>query len=191
MDEPQNDPSIPNLIWARRPELSVPSWVPLVVHPDTVRKWAEMKAWSKIGEFAGLVHGRLAPGRDGTQIPGTAGLMRPTAVFRGLKRPLHDGEGACDHDMLIYVTNPARSYEYAPRHMHNGLPEVTDKPIESVFTTFVSFRPEHVDAVVQSMVRPPAESVLGVVTFWEWTEASRLDLRLPYEYDSRYEERLV
>lgn len=191
MNEPQNDPAKPNLIWARKPVVA-PDWSRLVAHPRTFQKWVEMKAWTKIGEYAGLVHGSFALTSDGEGVVGTRGLLRPVAIFRGLRRPLHDGLGAgADRDVLIYVTNPPHSYTYEPRHQRRGLPEVIDAPQNCVFTTCVSFKAEYVDAASEFMPEAGAESPQGSVLFWEWTEASRVNPRFPYEYDSRYEERLL
>lgn len=186
MNEPENDPISPVLVWARRPGAVPPEWVRLYVHPATIDKWTKMGSMAKLGEYVGLVHGRFP---DGDFPPGTTGLIRPRRIFKGLKRPLHDGFSPADKEVVTYVTNPERNYRLV-RGATLSIREAP-RPANAVFTTFVSFRPQVVDAVLQSVHQDLPDSVRGVVIHWEWTEASSKDPRLPHDYDTRYEEPLL
>lgn len=186
MEEPQNDPDKPNIVWVRKPG-AIPDWARAVVHPDTIQNWVAMKAWAKVGEFAGLVHGRFG---DAAEVTGTTGLIRPSAIFRGLNRPLFDGQQHCDKKMLVYVTTPSKTYEFGPKQRHVGCPVAEDAPGNAVFTTFVSFDPLHVDEALRAVQVAAPEGILGVVTHWEWTLASQARPTFPENYSQRYEEHL-
>jgi hypothetical protein len=188
VDEPQNDPEKPLFVWARRPVVA-PEWVYLYAHPTTLGKWLSMGSMAKLGEYMGLVHGRF-PLSEGKDFPsGTTGLMRPTRMFRGLKRPLNDGIANADSEVVVYVTNPPRNYRWI-RGIKEDLIREAPIPSNSVFTTFVSFRPELIDAVRQNVRDGLPNTVQGIVLHWEWTEASQKNPRLPYDFEQRYEEPL-
>jgi hypothetical protein len=145
-----------------------------------------MRATAKVGEFAGIVHGRF----DGEpSLVGTRGLTRPDAIFAGLKRPLHDGDDEFGSETVVYVTNPPGSYDFRRTRSGDTLIAV-EKPIQSVFTTFVSFEPRVVAAATRTMPTPVAEEVAGVVRFWEWTESSPNEPHLPADSAQRYERRI-
>jgi hypothetical protein len=148
-----------------------------------------MHGLAKISEFSGLVHGALGPSESAPL--GTTGLIWPHAIFRGVKRPLHDGlTNALGSDVLVYVTNPKNTYLWRRRREADVL-VAEPSPRDSVFATYVSTDSAAVDAATNAMSRGPAEPVDGVVLFWEWIEAAADDKSLPAEHGSRYEERLL
>jgi hypothetical protein len=171
--------------------MAVPDYVYLLAHPATIRKWLAMGVRSKMGEYWGLVHGNFPANPEFHDTPdGSAGLIRPTAIFQGVKRPLHDGIVAGDGDILIYVTKPDRNYSI--RHAREGdVIEEAVRPENAVFTTFVTFQPDKVDVVRADMPKAGVQPIDGLVLFWEWTEASSIDPRLPFDFGTRYEERLL
>lgn len=146
-----------------------------------------MGSMAKLGEYMGLVHGRFP---DGEYPPGTTGLLKPVRIFRGLKRSLDLGFGQVGSEVMTYVTNPARNYRYVRGHGGDTIREVP-VPGNAVFTTFVSFNPQILDAIPQSVHQTASQPIQGVVLHWEWTEASPTDPRLPIEHDARYEEPLL
>jgi len=183
-----NNPSEPNLVWAKSPV--IPGHVLLICHPATIDKVMELGSRAKLGEYWGLVHGNPGPMPDGFAQVQTEGLQGPTAIFRGLKRPLHYLHAVADSDVYIYVTNPEWTYTYRPsRHGDAVMPE--PKPIESVFTTFVSFNPTHIDEAASSVRKALSAKPSGVVLFWEWTESARENTLLPLDSQGRYETRIL
>lgn len=169
-EEPQNDPAQPNLVWAKAPA-EESGWLLLLTHPATIRTWIEMGGLAKIGEYAGLIHGRFGDDGSGYVPPGTTGLLRPLQIHRGLRRPLFAIDQDIGPDVLIYVTDPPQTYAYRADGKFGGFPRAEPKPLQSVFTTFVSLDRQLVDATKASMQRAPLQPVDGVVLYWEWTVA--------------------
>lgn len=187
MDEPNNDPTNANFVWAPRPQSAVPDWIYLFTHPATIAKWLEMRMNSKFGEYWGLVHGNFPPNPESHVTPArTTGLKRPSGIFQGVKRPLHDGIVSSDTDIIVYVTNPEKNYGLRGTRDGYIITEIP-KPDNSVFTTFVTFRPERVESVQKDSIIP----VKGIVLGWEWTEASSKDPKLPFEFETRYDGQLL
>ena len=105
-----------------------------------------------MGEYVGLVHGAFAPRPDGMAVIGTPGLKRPVAIFRGVRRPMHYLHTGNGDEVLVYVTNPRHTYRYPLRDKFTGRgPVIEPKPLDAVFTTFVSLDPDHIDGAVQSV----------------------------------------
>jgi len=181
--EPVNSPINCNLVWARNPHGA--GYIKLICHPQTIDKVMELGAESKFGEYVGLVHGNPPVPPDGFTHVQTDGLKRPVAIFKGLKRPLYHLDGSADGDVYIYVTNPTATYSYRPSVHGNTILECP-RPVDSVFTTFVSVSPDHVDEAFRSMGKPRLQDVQGVVFFWEWTESARNSPLLPFEHNTRY-----
>lgn len=127
---------------------------------------------------------------DGFSDVQTSGLKEPSAIFRGLKRPLHYVTPRADSQVLAYVTCPEWSYEFRKSRHGNAVVPV-QKPTQSVFTTFVSFAPEHVDESRGSMREDAPADLAGVVLLWEWTESSPDDPRFPFDHMNRYSQRLM
>src|SRR5205823_10224689 len=83
-----NDPNKPNIIWAKDFTSPVGRFR-LRADGNTVRFWAEaFGSEAKMGEYAALVHGVMVDAGQRVQL--SDGLLAPVAVFRGLKRPLHN-----------------------------------------------------------------------------------------------------
>jgi hypothetical protein len=185
-----------SVVWAMNPGNQT-EVIPLVCHPQTVTKIGQAGLKAKIGEFWGLVHGNppANPDPDAPQIEIGHCLRRPVAIFKGLKRPLHFEHMAADRDMLIYVTNPRATFRYQDHVRFEGILVAEAPPIESVFTTFVSLNPAHVDAARATMSEVPptagAEKPTGVITFWEWTDHSPAERHLPYAHLTRYGTRIL
>ena len=184
-DYPHNDPDKPNLVHALHPH-NRGKYILLRVAPETIRIWAHwFGSEAKIGEYVGLVHGNFLG-----SVRGTTGLLKPTAIFKGLRRPLHHVTMNADHDVYIYVTNPEQNYCYPIRNRFgDSNVEFAEKPIQSVFTTFVSLLKDHIDATMGGMA--DKDSVDGVVLFWEWTEASAKDESVPYDSETRFDQRVL
>ena len=144
-----------------------------------------------MGEYWGLVHGNFPANPEFHDTPDrSSGLRRPTAIFQGVRRPLHTGTLSCDKDILIYVTNPERNYELRGGR-EGSVIEQSVMPVNSVFTTFATLHPEIVDEVRNNMPKAAPYPIEGLVLFWEWTEASNIDPRLPLDFDTRYDGRLL
>lgn len=185
---PINSPAKPHLVWVRNPIVS--SHVLVLCDPATLDKVMELGSKRKLGEYWGLVHGNPGPMPDGLAPVETDGLKAPRAIFRGLKRPLHYLHPDADTDVFVYVTSSDYTYCYRPsRHGDAVMPE--PKPIDSVFTTFVSFNPHHINEAVAPMRQTPSDRPVGVVLFWEWTESAPDDPSLPYDSTNRYGSRML
>jgi hypothetical protein len=189
-DEPQNDPARPNFVWAKSPPFIGGDYCFLYTPPDTVRRWYHGGKATKIAEYVGLVHGVFpdprAYGRPPpaqyderepapeiiTLPPGTTGLLRPSAIFQGLRRPMWLNGRDAGSLVAVYVTEPDHSYTYPPDDRMGNHPTPIPVPTAAVFTTFVSFEAVDVDVAVAAMQKPPPRPIHGVVLFWEWTVAS-------------------
>jgi hypothetical protein len=180
-----NDPTQPSFIWAK--DFTRPiGRLCLRAQGETVRLWAEaFGSAAKIGEFWGLVHGVVRVGEDATRQL-SDGLLNPVAVFRGLKRPLHNITSDADAHVYIYIMNPDATYRFPIRdRFAGGELERLQPPMESVFATYVTFQQNHIDeecGLVAQGVQP-----VGLVVGWEWLEASMRTPSLPYDYDSRFD----
>jgi hypothetical protein len=196
MTSPTNSPQYPHVVWARSPIVQT-QYVLLLCHPTTITKVMELGSKAKLGEYWGLVHGNPGPMPESVMPVATDGLKNPVAIFRGLKRPLHHIRAEADTSAIIYVTNPDATYVYrSSRHGDALIPE--PKPLSSVFTTFVSFDPDHVDEAIRTVGKKlptssdgfPAKPS-GIVLFWEWTECARGQPNLPYDHQLRYGSRML
>lgn len=182
---PVNAPATPNIVWALHPHFG--GFGKLFCHPQTVDKVMELGSLSKIGEYYGLVHGNPPVPPEGFEHCQTDGLKAPVAIFKGLKRPMHYGHPAADGDVYIYVTNPEFTWGYH-NSSHGDALLRAPKPIESVFTTYVSYESAHVDAASSSMRNNGKFD--GLVLFWEWTESARNEPHLPHDFEKRYAMRI-
>ena len=70
-------------------------------------------------------------------------LLAPTAVFKGIRRPMHS-EGV-DNFVFVYVSSPTCDYRYVKPH-YDAVDSVSP-PTQSVFVTFVSRAPSIVREV--------------------------------------------
>lgn len=143
----------------------------------------------KLGEYHGLVHGNPPVPPEGFERCQTDGIKAPDSVFKGLRRPLHFEHPTADGDVYVYVTNPDWTWSYRPSRHGDALMKAR-KPIESVFTTYVSYEQEHVDAAIRSMGNRAPSEICGIVLFWEWTESARDMSCLPYDFEKRYVTRI-
>ena len=185
---PVNSPQTPYLVWAKAPVL--PGHVLLICHAHTTDKVMDLGSRAKFGEYLGLVHGNPGPMPDGFAPVQTDGLKAPTAIFRGLRRPLHFLHAKADSDVYIYVTNPEGTYSYRSSR-HGDAVVAEQQPVSSVFTTFVSFYAPHVDEAVRSVGKTPPDAPVGTILFWEWTESAPENALLPYDARGRYESRML
>ena len=184
-----NDPSKPNLIGARsfRPPFDR---IQLSADGETVRIWTEeFGSESKMGEYAGLVHGRWQM-PDGSVKSLSNGLFSPTAIFLGLDRPLFNMVADADKSVAIYITNPAHTYKYPLSQQFSGGPLEELPPVpNSVFATYVCFQQGVLDGLSLDVVAGARPA--GLVVGWEWLEQSAKSPSLPYDYDSRFEARIL
>lgn len=175
--------SQPKLVAARHPR-QAGTFVTLAVHPDTWgRMWAH-QMHAKVGEYAGLVHGSYV--ESGDELPA---LVDPQGIFRGLKRPLHDFQVAHDAQVMVYVTNPPCTYHWP--HKFDGYPVRQQKPLDSVFVTFVDYSARSIGELPTGDASYSAGKIDGVVLYWAWHRASENDSFLPSDYRNRYEERVL
>jgi hypothetical protein len=158
-----NEVGNPRWVWARNP--LAPGFDRLAVHPLTFEKIISLGSNAKMGEFWGLVHGNSGPMPIGFSPVQTGGIKEPLSIFQGLKRPLHHVTGVADAQVYVYVTSPESSFEFRSS-VHGNVVIPVPKPIDSVFTTFVSYAPEHVDEAVGNMEQKSASTFSGVVLFW-------------------------
>lgn len=96
MAVPKNNPDYPKVVWARAPEL-VPRYIRLAVSEKTLSTLFATQRFAAMGEYAGLILGQGV-------------LIRPSAIYQGLKRPFH-GPGM-DETVYAYVSRPAMSFTY-------------------------------------------------------------------------------
>ena len=199
---PLQDPSNPlyeHLVRATDP-LRRNQAIALGVNWSTIQKLVDAKWSYKVGEYLGLVHGRQPANpdpeaRNRFPQPDYEGLLQPSAIFKGLRRPLHDGLVEIGDDVLTYVCTPS----FTCRHVHHrdfGPVLMKEQPPnDSVFTAYVSLDPNHLDGIevgVHTLLsRVGAPTVGGVVFFWEWTERSRSKPTLPEDFANRYGPRLL
>jgi hypothetical protein len=168
------------------------STIRLACHPQTISKIVQAGLRFKIGEYWGLVHGNPQPNPSpDIEFPeGEPTLLRPTAIFQGLKRPLHHIHMSADEDVLVYVAKPQCTYSFKEHKDYGGILEIWRPPVGSVFTTFVSMNPAHVDGAVRDMQKTLSCDAdcdaAGVVLFWEWTESDPQSPEIPYESALRY-----
>jgi hypothetical protein len=185
---PTNSPQTPNLVWAKSPVSS--GYKILICHPQTIDKISQFGSRSIIGEYWGLVHGNPGAMPDGFFAVKTDGLMAPAAIFKGLKRPLHYVLSSADSTVYIYVSDATNTYSFRSSTYGNAV-MTEPRPIDSVFTTFVSFEADHIDDVTRTMGKRLNAVVHGVVLYWEWTECSKDEPHLPNEYSIRYGSRVL
>jgi hypothetical protein len=68
-----------------------------VAHPDVLRRLMQDRNYSTLGDFAGVILSERV-------------LEAPTAVFKGINRPLHNL--GVDNFVFIYVSKPAHAYRF-------------------------------------------------------------------------------
>jgi hypothetical protein len=185
----RNDPEKPNEIWAKDFSKPVGS-IPLLAEAATIRLWLEeFGSEAKMGEFAGLVHG-VWRDPDGANRQLSDGLQAPVAVFKGLKRPLFNVSDDADRRLYVYITNPSTTFRYPRAGQYSGgALESAPQPLESVFATYVTFERDHIDAECVGLLSEAQP--LGLVVGWEWVERSPRAPSLPYDYDSRFDVRVL
>lgn len=185
----KNDPAKPNLIGARN-HLAPFDEILLATDAETLRIWAaEFGSGAKIGEYAGLVHGRWAE-PDGSIRTLSNGLFTPKAIFRGLDRPLFNHVEDADKSIFIYITNPNSTFRYPLSKKYEAGPlEELPAPPNSVFATYVCFQQAIIDELSQHVLAGAQPA--GLVVGWEWLEQSPKMPSLPYDYDSRFEARVL
>jgi len=156
------------------PAIVLPSGnkVVLLAHPDLMERHFRSRNLSALGAYQGILRQESI-------------LLRPTAVFKGIKRPVHS-EGV-DNFIFVYVSSPECDYRYSKPHykaVDSMLP-----PTQSVFVTFVSRAPALVRSL-QSSLGCSMDDFQGVVLGWEWTLASQTDTALPDNFAKRYTRRV-
>jgi len=173
--------------------------IALILHPQSDAKFAQSGMASAQGDYWGLIHGRppIHPdpeARNRFSADCMQVLLRPTAIFGGLKRPMHFAHMNADDDVLTYVSRPPQCYNFKHHRDFGGVLETKPRPERSVFTAFVSLHPAHVDGARQLLHNASAcvdeNRAGGVLLFWEWTLADPENEELPEESDTRYEKRI-
>lgn len=163
-------PASHRIVIARAPETEFRQ-IRLGIHYKITRDLERTGRLAAIGEYVGLIVGDCV-------------LFDPQAIFQGLRRPFN-GPGK-DDTVFIYVSNAQVSYTFAPGTKNTDVgPQRISPPAESVFATFVSLSPDVVEDARESL--DPADRMIdGVILYWEWTQASRSQVRLPRDHEQRY-----
>lgn len=86
------------------------------VHPLVIEAHVNARNLTALGQFAGILKHEQV-------------LLRPLAVFKGLKRPLH--EPGVDNFVFVYVSTPTCDYRYT--RPNTGKPDALLRPQQSVF----------------------------------------------------------
>jgi hypothetical protein len=174
--------------------------IPLILHPQSDAKFHQSGMDGAQGDYWGLIHGRppLHPdpeARNRFSAQCMQVLLSPTAIYQGLRRPMHFGYPGADDDVLIYVARPPDCYRFKHHRDYGGVLEAKERPARSVFTAFVSLEPFHVDGARRLLHNATtcADGLRaeGVLLFWEWTLADPENEELPEETDTRYEKRIM
>ena len=91
-----------NRTWSRPRGPDNVSTVRLECSGQTIRRFDDGKLNAKIGEYCGLIHGKVPDG--------TSGLIVAHTLFKGLLRPrIDDG---LDEDVYTYVMDHDRTFDY-------------------------------------------------------------------------------
>jgi hypothetical protein len=147
-----------------------PRLIPVVVHPSVLNSHLSARNMSAFGQLSGLIL------RD--QV-----LVNPTALFKGVKRPLHsDG---VDNFVFVYVSKPDYTYRFSKWKGKKGVPDTLLAPANSVFVTYVSLtRP--VVAEVQKLLQHQEIAFRGTILGWEWVHECPENPLLPINHATRY-----
>jgi len=165
----KNDPAKGRIVIARAPRHGMD--VRLGVHHKTTRTLATSGRLASLGEYVGLIH------KDGV-------LEDPVAIFQGLNRPYFGT--SIDGSVHVYVATPPVSYTFTGVSAHSGQgPLPIPAPRNSVFAMFVTFAKDVVDDV-QGTFASPADTIGGVILYWEWTMADSSAPDLPDGHQTRY-----
>lgn len=179
----------PNALWAPGLQRDGPPLL-LMVAPSTLR--AGSGAWwqSKMGMYAGAVHGGLVEQPE--RWPRSArGIQSAHALFQGVLRPL--GEDDEDEESLIYITRPRHAYVWHQRDRFAGRgPTRVARPSrDEVFAIYARLTRD--DEVAASIALPDQrKEVDGMVTWWEWIPCDEANgnSEMPGDWDSRYARRV-
>jgi hypothetical protein len=147
-----------------------PRLIQVVVHPLVLRSHLSARNMSAFGQLSGLILGDQV-------------LVNPTALFKGVKRPLHsDG---VDNFVFIYVSKPQYTYRFSKWKGKSREPDTLLAPANSVFVTYVSLtRP--VVAEVQKLLQSTEIAFRGTILGWEWIHECPERTLLPIHHASRY-----
>ena len=140
--------------------------VTLTLHPQTVATMVRHRRPATIGQFVGLILTRDI-------------LLKPTAMYKGLMRPML-GSGV-DDTIVAYITQPGFTYAL----MASGVETQQTAPKGSVFVVFASFD-DTVIAYVRNRLGAATKQFDGVLLNWEWTLADPSAPHLPADYQTRY-----
>lgn len=185
-----NDPKVPNIVWAPSPS-DRDQLLRLFVNPETIRIMTDDRRNAGVGQYAGLVHGNIqCVGVD--NVPrwvNTGGLRAANACFRGIKRKMI--APFRDKQVFVYVINPEYDYVFPGRFSDLG-PNQVQRPLNSVFTVFVSLHPDDIAAAEGAMGKflLGGERIDGLVQNWNWTFCDKDDADLPDDWRNRYDERM-
>jgi hypothetical protein len=170
----ENDEALANVVWAVNREKC---HVQLAVDHETIRRLAESKLFGPIGDYCGLIHGKVP--NDGTQ-----GLLAAHALFQGLQRPcVVKGR---DDEICIYILNPDRSFIYGAGELRRGVgPRRLPKPDDSVFVVYADLKP-----MTYRTVSGKEIATGGQILFWEWVLAEIESPTFPAGYGRRYKTRI-
>lgn len=168
----------PNIVLAPSKEDPV-KHVNLHVYPGTVGLIAGDCFLSKLGEYAGLVHGNVLGAVTG-------GILRAYKLYRGVMRPY--GDSIIGRDMYIYVSNPDATYSYPPEAKFKEVCLAKNpKPLNSVFVAYAEF---YDTEQIQNDRFLLEYNIAGVVKFWEWDFADKAESSLPKDSSGRFLENI-
>lgn len=152
-----------------------------------------LRSRAKLGEFAGLVHGDVPQLLELPDAYPDRGMRACHACFQGLTRPLNKDMGI---QLFAYVSSPPCSFVFDDPF---DVCRTTEKPLDSVFVTYVEFSPETVTMLAALQIAagptladvPDPHGVVGTVRGWEWVPAElplapNPALHLPRDHGRRY-----
>ncbi len=88
---------------------------PAIAHPAVLLKLKMDRRYAALGEFSGIIVGNCI-------------LQDPTAIFKGINRPLHNT--GVDNFIFIYAAKPSYTYKFC----------ANNKPAETLFAPKNSVR---------------------------------------------------
>jgi hypothetical protein len=184
---PSNDPKKSRLVWALSPNTEG-HYDRLIVSHETFQAYKESGCSYKIGEYLGLIHGNF--GED-INVEGTTGLLNPTAIFKGLRRPMRNNNSS--QDIYIFVTNPDRNYGFPEKNAFSSVgPTREEVPRNSVFLTYVEYNLEIVETIKLRSGYTANDLIAGVIHSWEWVFACDKNPNLPASHnDGRFISRIL
>ncbi len=142
-----------------------------IVHPDVLKDLLLHRRHASLAEFSNIIVREEM-------------LSSPTAVFKGLNRPLHSM--GVDNFVFVYVMKPKFTYIYSKP---KSSADVLLAPKHSVFVTYLTLA-RHMMQDVQQAIGAPPDAFRGIILGWEWVPECPLGAGLPNDHAKRYKRRV-